>query len=91
MPQSRFTPIGSGVALRRREAETRVGLIHIPEAHAQAPLWFDVAYVGPAVTLVRPGDAAYVARYTGQRVTLDGVDHIIVQEDEILGIDERDG
>jgi chaperonin GroES len=35
---------------------------------------------------VKAGDKVLIGKYSGTEVKLDGVDHVIVREDEILAI-----
>ena len=35
---------------------------------------------------VKEGDRVLVGKYSGTEVKLDGVEHVIVREDEVLGI-----
>jgi len=35
---------------------------------------------------VKPGDRVLIGKYAGTEIKLDGVEHVIVREDEVLGI-----
>jgi chaperonin GroES len=38
---------------------------------------------------VKPGDVVLIGKHTGSAVLVDGVEHFIVREDEILGVVEE--
>lgn len=38
---------------------------------------------------VKKGDRVLIGKYSGTEVTIDGVEHLIVREDEILAIINR--
>jgi len=35
---------------------------------------------------VKPGDRILFGKYSGSEITLDGEDHLILREDDILGV-----
>ncbi len=44
---------------------------------------------GTAITLLRPGDRILFGKYAGTEIKVDGVEHIILREDEVLGVIEK--
>lgn len=89
-------PLYDRVLLKRVEAkeEMRGGII-IPDSAKEKPLEAEVIAVGPgknnekgeATPLsVSAGDRVLVGKYAGTEVKIDGVEHIILREDEILAI-----
>ena len=38
---------------------------------------------------VKPGDTILFGRYVGQEVSVDGIDYLIMKEDDVLAIQER--
>ncbi|MEO7095254.1 MAG: co-chaperone GroES [Polyangiales bacterium] len=77
-------------------AKTRGGLF-IPDNAKEKPLEATVLAVGTGKRLesgriepltVKPGDRILIGKYTGSVVKIDGEDHLIVSEDEILGVFE---
>lgn len=94
-------PIHDRVLLKRLQSETKSpGGIHIPDSAQEQPLWCEVLSVGPGKVsddgktftecVVRRGDTVLVGKYAGTEVKIDGQDHLIVREEEILGVAEED-
>jgi chaperonin GroES len=92
-------PLHDQILARRIVAEdkTRSGLF-IPDNAKEKPLEAQVIAVGTGkrlengtthVLTVKAGDTILVGKYTGAEVKLDGHDHIIVREDDVLAILER--
>ena len=89
-------PLYDRVLLRRLDAAEEVsGGIIIPDTAKEKPLEAEVVAVGPGKRLddgsraemsVSAGDTVLVSKYGGTEIKLDGVDHLIVREDEILGV-----
>jgi chaperonin GroES len=74
--------------------KTRGGLF-IPDNAKEKPLEAVVISVGSGKLLdngtiqaltVKPGDKILIGKYTGSEVKLDGKDHIILSEDDVLAI-----
>lgn len=85
------------VILKRLEEEekTKGGLI-IPDTAKEKPQESKVIAVGPGkqedgkvISLdVKEGDKVLFGKYSGTEIKLDGEEHLIVREDEILGVIE---
>ena len=78
---------------RLEEGEQQVGGIIIPDSAKEKPQRGTVIAVGAGrindegvrVTLdVKAGDAILFGKYSGQEIKLDGVDYLIIKEDEVL-------
>lgn len=92
----RFRPLGDRVLVKRLEGEQKTaGGIIIPDAAKEKAQTGSVIAVGPGrvdregkfvPTQVKVGDLIYFGKYTG---TEAGDDHLIVREDEILGVVEK--
>jgi chaperonin GroES len=87
-------PLYDRVLLRRlEEQEVKKGGIIIPDTAKEKPLEAEVIEVGKGrfeegkiVPLeVKKGDKVLIGKYSGTEVTIDGIEHVIVKEDEILG------
>ena len=89
-------PLQDRLLVRRVEEEekTRGGLF-IPDSAKERPLEGNVLAVGAGKRLedgtlvaldVKPGDRILFGKYAGNEIKLDGVDHLILSEDEVLGI-----
>ncbi|HEV8119224.1 MAG TPA: co-chaperone GroES [Thermoanaerobaculia bacterium] len=89
-------PLNDRVLVRRMEAEEKVkGGIIIPDTAKEKPLEGKVVAVGSGrlddngkrVPLeVKVGDRVLVGKYAGQEVKIDDIEHVILREEEILGI-----
>ena len=89
-------PLNDRVLVRRMEAEEKVkGGIIIPDTAKEKPLEGKVVAVGSGrlddngkrVPLeVKVGDRVLVGKYAGQEVRIDDIEHVILREEEILGI-----
>ena len=92
----KFRPLYDRILVKRIDADekTSSGLI-IPDSAKEKPLEAEVVAVGSgrilddgtvrAVT-VKPGDRVLFGKYTGDEIKLDGVEHIILREEDVLAI-----
>ena len=89
-------PLSDRVLVKRMEPEQKLkgGLI-IPDTAKEKPLEGKVVAVGAGrlddngkriAPEVKAGDRILVGKYTGTEVRIEDVEHVIVREDEILGI-----
>ena len=89
-------PLSDRVLVKRMEPEQKVksGII-IPDTAKEKPLEGKVVAVGAGrlddngkrVALdVKAGDRVLIGKYIGTEVKIDDVEHVIVREEEILGI-----
>ncbi len=89
-------PLGDRVLIRRVEPEeTRKGGIIIPDTAKEKPMEGKVMAVGAGkydengkriAMDVKKGDRVLIGKYAGTEFKLDDDDHVIVREDEILGV-----
>ena len=92
-------PLQDRILVKRvEEAEKTRGGIIIPESAKERPLEGVVIAVGSGKRLedgtlvkldVKAGDTILFGKYTGTEIKVDGVEHTIVREDEVLGIIEK--
>ena len=92
----KFRPLHDRVLVRRVESEQKTtGGLFIPDTAKEKPQQAEVIAIGTGrlndkgdVTplVVKPGDRVLFAKYGGDEVKLDGVDHIILRESDILAI-----
>jgi chaperonin GroES len=92
-------PLQDRLVVRRvEEQETTKGGIIIPDAAKERPLEGDVIAVGNGKRLedgsvvpldVKQGDRILFGKYAGTEIKLDGVEHLILREEEVLGIVEK--
>ena len=89
-------PLGDRILVKRVEPEQKAksGII-IPDTAKEKPLEGKVIAVGAGrlddngkrIALdVKAGDRVLIGKYIGTEVKLDDVEHVIVREEEILGI-----
>lgn len=91
-----FRPLYDRVLVRRVEAETRSsGGLFIPETAKEKPQQAQVIAVGQGrITksgevrslTVKPGDTVLFAKYSGNEIKIDGAEHLILREEDILAI-----
>ena len=89
-------PLQDRVLVKRVESETRsAGGIIIPDTAKEKPLEGIVIAVGLGKRLddgarvapeVKEGDRVLFGKYAGSEIKVDGVDHMILKESDILGI-----
>ena len=95
----KFRPLHDRVVVKRVEEEgkTKGGII-IPDTAKEKPMEGEIVAVGPGardeagklVPLdVKKGDRILFGKYTGNEIKIDGVEHLILREDEILGVVEK--
>ena len=94
----RIRPLHDRVIVKRvhEEEKTKGGII-IPDTAKEKPQEGEVISVGPGrqddgqviAPDVRAGDRILFGKYSGTEVKLDGEEHLIMREEDILGVIER--
>ena len=94
----KIRPLQDRILVKRvDEEETTTGGIIIPDSAKEKPQEGLVAALGPGKTLengniaemgVTKGDRILFSKYAGTDVTVDGDEHIIIREDDVLAIYE---
>ena len=89
-------PLHDRVLIKReQEQEKTAGGLFIPDTAKEKPVQAKVIAVGNGKVLengtVRPlevkaGDTILFGKYSGSEVKIDGEDHLILREEDILGI-----
>jgi chaperonin GroES len=83
------------LAKRVAEVAKTSGGLFIPDNAKEKPLEATVVAVGTGKRLddgkmqpltVKPGDRILIGKYSGSDVKIDGADHIILGEDDVLAI-----
>ena len=92
----KIRPLGDRVVVKRvKEEEKTKGGIIIPDSAKEKPVEGLVIAVGNGKPLkdgkvrpldVKPGDRILFGKYSGTEVKLDGEDHIIMREDDLLAV-----
>ena len=89
-------PLNDRVLVKRLESEEKTaGGLFIPDAAKEKPSQGEVIACGPGklndkgervAMEVKPGDIVLFAKYAGTEIKVNGADHIIMREEDILAI-----
>ncbi len=83
-------PIFDRILVRRKESETRTASgLYIADAAQEKPQEGYVLAVGDEVKRVRQGDRVMFAKYEGNEIPLGEEKFIIMKEESVLGILNR--
>ena len=92
----KIRPLGDRVVIKRLESEEKTkGGIIIPDTAKEKPIEAKVIAVGSGKLqkngktrplAVKEGDRVLIGKYAGTEVKIDGVEHVILSEDEILAV-----
>jgi chaperonin GroES len=95
----KIRPLQDRIIVKRIEEEEKTkGGIIIPDSAKEKPIEGQVIAVGPGKVMengnkvapeVKAGDRVLFGKYAGTEVKIDGVEHLIMREDDILGIIEK--
>jgi chaperonin GroES len=95
----KIRPLQDRILVKRvaEEEKTKGGII-IPDSAKEKPSEGEVVAVGAGKAnekgIVRPidlkkGDRILFGKYSGNEVKIDGVEHLLLREDEVLGVLEK--
>ena len=94
-----FTPLHDRILVRRvEEGETVRGGIIIPDSAKEKPQEGEVISVGKGKSNdegkvfpldVKAGDTILFSKYAGTEVKIEGEDHLILREEDVLGVIEK--
>jgi chaperonin GroES len=95
----KIRPLQDRVIVKRiEEAEKTKGGIIIPDTAKEKPMEGKVIAVGKGKLMedgkvhaldVKAGDRILFGKYSGTEVKIDGEEHLIMREDDILGVIEK--
>lgn len=95
----KLKPLNDRVLVKRLESEEKTaGGLFIPDTAKEKPSRGQVIAVGPGKVdeagkripmSVAPGNEVLFNKYAGTEVKLDGVDHLVMREEDILAIVEQ--
>jgi chaperonin GroES len=86
------------IVLRLEESTDRVGAIIIPDSAKEKPQQGKVLAAGLGKANkdgkrmpldVKAGDTILFGKYSGQEIKVEGVDYLIMKEDDVLAVQER--
>jgi chaperonin GroES len=91
-----ISPLYDRVVVKRvEEKEAMQGGLYIPDSAKEKPQEGEIAAIGHGKRLedgkvvpleVKVGDRILFGKYSGSDIKIDGVEYMIMREDEILGI-----
>ncbi|HZO13062.1 MAG TPA: co-chaperone GroES [Polyangiaceae bacterium] len=94
----RIRPLHDRVIVKRVEGENKTkGGLYIPDTAKEKPIEGTVVAVGNGKILedgsvrkleVKAGDRILFGKYSGTEVKIEGEEHLILREDDILGVVE---
>jgi len=94
----KFRPLADRILIKRVDREeTSSGGIIIPDSAKEKPQEGEVISVGNGKRLdsgelvkidLKSGDRVLFGKYSGTDIKIDGEEHLILREDEVLGIIE---
>lgn len=92
----KLQPLNDRVLVKRLETEEKTaGGLYIPDTAKEKPSKGEVIACGPGklnekgervAMEVKPGDIVLFAKYAGTEIKVNGADHIIMREEDILAI-----
>ena len=92
----KLQPLNDRILVKRLESEEKTaGGLYIPDTAKEKPSKGQVVAVGPGkvddngnrvALTVKKGDMVLFNKYAGTEVKLDGVDHLVLREDDVLAI-----
>ena len=92
-------PLHDRILAKRLESETKTsGGLFIPDTAKEKPLQAEVIAVGHGKLLengkvqpleVKAGDKVLIGKYSGSEVKIDGEEHLILREDDVLAVLEK--
>ncbi len=95
----KFRPLHDRILIRRVEKEEKTsGGIIIPDTAKEKPQEGEVMAVGNGKLLedgnlkpldLKVGDRVLFGKYSGSEIKIDGEEHLILREDEVLGVLEK--
>jgi chaperonin GroES len=95
----KIRPLQDRIVVKRlAEEEKTTGGIIIPDSAKEKPVEGEVIAVGNGKFSdegalrpldVKKGDRVLFGKYSGSEIKIDGVEHLILREDEVLGIIEK--
>ena len=92
----KLEPLNDRVLVKRLESEEKTaGGLYIPDTAKEKPSKGQVVAVGPGklgedgkrvALTVKEGDEVLFNKYAGTEVKLDGIDHLVMREEDILAV-----
>jgi chaperonin GroES len=83
------------LVLRMEKAQKTAGGLFIPDSAKEKPMEGKIVATGPGKrdedgkrisVSVKPGDRVLFSKYSGTEIKIDGVEHLFMREEDLLGI-----
>jgi chaperonin GroES len=97
--KTNIRPLDDRVLVKPQEAETKTKSgIYLPESAKEKPMMGTVVAAGPGklnddgkrtALNVKKGDTVVYGKYAGTEIEIDGQKHMIIRENELLGVVEK--
>lgn len=88
----KFQPWGRRILVKRVEVKERTASgLYIPEQAKEKPMEGHIVALGLAISAdekaghIRVGDKVIFGKYAGVEIKVEGAEHMLLQEDEIMG------
>lgn len=95
----KIRPLQDRILVKRLDLEEKtVGGIIIPDSAKEKPMEGEVVSVGKGKVLengnlytpdLKVGDTVLFSKYAGSEVKIDGSEHLVMKEDDVLGVIEN--
>lgn len=72
------------VAVREKAATTTASGLYLPDTAKEKPVFATVKAIGPDVKQLKVGDKIVYKEYSTTELTTDGVEYLIVKEEDVL-------
>lgn len=92
----KLTPLNDRVLVKRLDSEEKTASgLYIPDTAQEKPSKGQVVAVGPGkatddgkviAMTVKEGDSVLFSKYAGTEIQIDGVEHLVMREDDILAV-----
>ena len=80
-----ITPLADRVVAVREEAKTQTASgLYLPDTAKEKPVLAEVKTIGPEVKSLKVGDRIVYKEYATTELKVDGVEYLIVKEDDVL-------
>ncbi len=95
----KITPLDDKILVKPQEQDDKTAAgIYLPESAKEKPVFGKVVAAGPGrandegkrtAVGVKKGDTVLYGKYAGTEVDLDGTQHVILREGEVLGLIQK--
>jgi chaperonin GroES len=92
----KIRPLYDRILVKRLEEQNKTaGGLYIPDTAKEKPMEASVVAVGHGKVQedgslrkleIKSGDKVLFTKYSGSEIKIDGVEHLILREDEVLGV-----